>query len=209
MRRLGCWSPGHDNHVAGFGGHSYFEAPGGAYAAFGAVADHGAAQTGPGYYSQARLALDPWRLIDDHRFKIANVACRTHAPEVAPFTQTTEFVQETPRSTPGSGRGLFAGYAVSRTRPLRRRRRIMARPDRDPMRCRNPWRRFRRLTFGWYVRFICLSSLDYPGRWPRTRPITTEYITTAKPRANAEKRLRGEAAPDIRDGTPLPGWSRP
>ena len=63
------------------------------------------------------------------------------------------------RRSRGSGRdgagvgSLCRAHAERRLRPLARRRLRIARPARVDIRARNPCRRFRRRTFGWYVRF--------------------------------------------------------
>ena len=48
---------------------------------------------------------------------------------------------------------LASAHADRRFRPFARRRLRIARPARVDIRARNPCRRFRRRTFGWYVRF--------------------------------------------------------
>ena len=53
--------------------------------------------------------------------------------------------------------------ADSLLRPRRRRALMIARPLLVIIRCRNPWRRARRCTFGWYVRFTTSSKAGVPS----------------------------------------------
>ena len=55
-----------------------------------------------------------------------------------------------------------------RLRPLARRALITLRPPAVFMRTRKPWVRLRRVTEGWYVRFMLLSLAVKPMLWPYT-----------------------------------------
>jgi hypothetical protein len=65
----------------------------------------------------------------------------------------------------------FVLYAERRFRPLARRRLRMARPARVDMRARNPCRRFRRRTLGWYVRFTRSRGTKLPQRGAVVGPV--------------------------------------
>ena len=59
-------------------------------------------------------------------------------------------------------------YAVRRARPLARRRRRMARPERVRIRARNPCLRFLRRLFGWNVRLV--TEPQCGGKHSTVRP---------------------------------------
>ncbi len=74
---------------------------------------------------------------------------------------------------------LRASQAERRLRPLARRRLRIARPPREAIRALNPCRRFRRRTFGWYVRFKVSSlSRGWRGRasGQYRRPVRAEVF---------------------------------